>query len=109
VSVAVQKVNEESLRQAGASGGAKFLLAGQIGDETHGLYLIDPQANAIMATPETPYLQIGESKYGKPQQKPGPNEQLVNAFFVSDAVTVPRGAVGLGLSEVARAAGKRLA
>ena len=66
VSVAVQKENEESLRQAGASGGATFLLAGQIGSEPHGLYLIYPQGNAIMATPETPYLQIGESKYGKP-------------------------------------------
>ena len=66
VSVAVQKEHEESLRQAGASGGATFLLAGQIGSEPHGLYLIYPQGNAIMATPETPYLQIGESKYGKP-------------------------------------------
>jgi len=34
--------------------------------EAHGLYLIYPQGNAIMATPETPFLQIGESKYGKP-------------------------------------------
>ena len=28
--------------------------------------LIYPQGNAIHASPETPYLQIGESKYGKP-------------------------------------------
>jgi putative proteasome-type protease len=66
VSVAVQKENEEQLRQAGSSGSATFLLAGQIGSEPHGLYLIYPQGNAIMATRETPYLQIGESKYGKP-------------------------------------------
>ncbi len=66
VSVAVQKENEEQLRQAGSSGSATFLLAGQIGNEPHGLYLIYPQGNAIQATPETPYLQIGESKYGKP-------------------------------------------
>ncbi|MFN9989815.1 MAG: 20S proteasome subunit A/B [Cyanobacteriota bacterium] len=66
VSVAVQKENEEQLRQAGSSGSATFLLAGQIGSEPHGLYLIYPQGNAIQATPETPYLQIGESKYGKP-------------------------------------------
>jgi len=66
VSVAAQMENEAALRQAGASGGATFLLGGQIGSEPHGLYLIYPQGNAIMATPETPYLQIGESKYGKP-------------------------------------------
>jgi putative proteasome-type protease len=66
VSVAAQKENAVQLREAGASGAASFLLAGQIGGEAHGLYLIYPQGNAIMATPETPYLQIGESKYGKP-------------------------------------------
>ncbi|MEI6112159.1 MAG: 20S proteasome subunit A/B, partial [Cyanobium sp. ELA712] len=52
--------------QSGSSGSASFILGGQIGSEAHGLYLIYPQGNAIMATPETPYLQIGESKYGKP-------------------------------------------
>ena len=66
LSVAVQKQHEEALSQSGASGAATFLLGGQIGNEPHGLYLIYPQGNAIMATPETPYLQIGESKYGKP-------------------------------------------
>jgi putative proteasome-type protease len=66
VSVAAQKENEEALRQSGASGGSTFLLGGQIGSEPHGLFLIYPQGNAIQATPETPYLQIGESKYGKP-------------------------------------------
>lgn len=66
VSVAAQKENAEALRQSGASGGATFLLGGQIGGEPHGLFLVYPQGNAIMATPETPYLQIGESKYGKP-------------------------------------------
>ena len=38
----------------------------QIAGERHGQYLIYPQGNAVMATPETPFLQIGESKYGKP-------------------------------------------
>jgi putative proteasome-type protease len=28
--------------------------------------MIYPQGNAIMATAETPFLQIGETKYGKP-------------------------------------------
>ncbi|MCP9916469.1 20S proteasome subunit A/B [Cyanobium sp. ATX 6F1] len=66
VNVAVQKENEAALRGSGASGGASFILGGQIGSESHGLFLIYSEGNAIMATRETPYLQIGESKYGKP-------------------------------------------
>ncbi|MFN9630527.1 MAG: 20S proteasome subunit A/B [Cyanobacteriota bacterium] len=66
VSVAARRENEDALRQAGGNGNATFLLGGQIGSEPHGLFLIYPEGNAIMATPETPYLQIGESKYGKP-------------------------------------------
>ena len=66
VSVAVQKENAEALRAVGVSSEASFILAGQIGNEPHGLYLVYPQGNAIMANRDTPFLQIGESKYGKP-------------------------------------------
>lgn len=66
VSVAVQKENSDSLRNKGISSEATFILGGQIGSEPHGLYLVYPQGNAIMATRDTPFLQIGESKYGKP-------------------------------------------
>jgi putative proteasome-type protease len=43
-----------------------LLLAGQIKGEEPQLYLIYPQGNYIQATKETPFLQIGETKYGKP-------------------------------------------
>ena len=43
-----------------------FLLGGQIKGEEAQLYLIYPQGNYIQATRETPFLQIGETKYGKP-------------------------------------------
>ena len=66
LSVSVQQAFSGPLQQAGASGEASFILGGQIAGQPHGLYLIYPQGNAIMATPETPFLQIGESKYGKP-------------------------------------------
>ena len=66
LNVSVQQAYSTSLKQAGASGEASFILGGQIAGQPHGLYLIYPQGNAIMATPETPFLQIGESKYGKP-------------------------------------------
>ena len=45
---------------------ATMILAGQIAGEPPGLLLIYPLGNVIAASPETPYLQIGESKYGKP-------------------------------------------
>ncbi|WP_457767067.1 20S proteasome subunit A/B [Cyanobium sp. ULC065] len=66
VSVAVQEKHRHALQQAGTSAEATFILGGQIGTEPHGLYMVYPQGNAVMATPQTPYLQIGESKYGKP-------------------------------------------
>jgi putative proteasome-type protease len=45
---------------------ATFLLAGQIGNEPHAAYLIYPEGNYITTSTQTPYLQIGENKYGKP-------------------------------------------
>ena len=43
-----------------------LILGGQIKGEETNLYLIYPQGNPIRATPESPYLQIGEYKYGRP-------------------------------------------
>lgn len=45
---------------------ASFLLGGQVGDGAHDLFLIYPQGNYIMASRQKPFLQIGETKYGKP-------------------------------------------
>ncbi|AOY89190.1 peptidase [Marinobacter salinus] len=43
-----------------------LILGGQIKGESHRLFNIYPEGNFIEATEETPYFQIGESKYGKP-------------------------------------------
>lgn len=43
-----------------------LLVGGQILDEDIQLYNIYPQGNFICATRDTPFFQIGESKYGKP-------------------------------------------
>jgi putative proteasome-type protease len=43
-----------------------ILLGGQIRDTEVELYMIYSQGNFIRAMPETPFLQIGEIKYGKP-------------------------------------------
>lgn len=66
VSQQVQQEHSAALQQAGVSGETTLLLGGQIAGQEHGLMLIYPQGNYIAASRETPYLQIGESKYGKP-------------------------------------------
>ncbi len=43
-----------------------LLLGGQIQGAPHELYMIYPQGNPLRSTPDSPYLQIGESKYGRP-------------------------------------------
>jgi len=43
-----------------------ILVSGQILGEEMQLYNVYPQGNFICATTDTPYFQIGESKYGKP-------------------------------------------
>lgn len=45
---------------------ANFLLAGQIRDRRMRLFEVYAAGNYIEAEPETPFLQIGEHKYGKP-------------------------------------------
>lgn len=46
--------------------GATMLLGGRIGDGPLKLYMIYEIGNAISCGKDTPYLQIGELKYGKP-------------------------------------------
>jgi putative proteasome-type protease len=43
-----------------------YLLGGQLPGEDSELYMIYSQGNCIQAMRETPFLQIGETKYGKP-------------------------------------------
>ncbi|HWE96227.1 MAG TPA: hypothetical protein VG269_19845 [Tepidisphaeraceae bacterium] len=43
-----------------------ILLGGQIRGQEPNLILIYPQGNPLQATEDSPYLQIGETKYGRP-------------------------------------------
>src|SRR5688500_4417773 len=43
-----------------------FLLGGQVKGESPGLLLVYPQGNPLFASEDSPYLQIGETKYGRP-------------------------------------------
>lgn len=62
----VQELDRPWLQQDGIDFKCSFLLGGQIRGEEPELYLIYNQGNFIQATSETPFLQIGETKYGRP-------------------------------------------
>jgi putative proteasome-type protease len=62
----VYQRDAESLQKAGVEFNASLIFGGQIGAEPMRLFQVYSPGNFIEATPETPYFQIGESKYGKP-------------------------------------------
>jgi len=62
----VHRRDAAALKEHGVEFNACFILGGQIRTETPRLFHLYPAGNFIEATVETPYLQIGESKYGKP-------------------------------------------
>ena len=45
---------------------ANFIIGGQIKGEKMRLFMLYQEGNFIEATAETPFFQIGETKYGKP-------------------------------------------
>lgn len=62
----VVRENAENVRDSGGDASATFILGGQLAGRSPRLFLIYPAGNFIEATEETPFLQIGENKYGKP-------------------------------------------
>jgi putative proteasome-type protease len=81
VSVRVQEQHLPAMQRCGFSGEASFILGGQIQDKEPEILLIYPQGNYITVAPDTPYLQIGETKYGKPilDRMIGPTTTLEDA------------------------------
>lgn len=62
----VADLDRAALERDGLGFNINLIIGGQIrGEEPH-LYLIYPQGNPLRATIESPFLQIGESKYGRP-------------------------------------------
>ncbi len=66
LSCGVQAAHCEPAKEEGIKFDASFILGGQIGDSAPEIYLVYPEGNYIAASPTKPYLQIGETKYGKP-------------------------------------------
>lgn len=79
---------------------ASMLLGGQIAGGEMGLFLIYSQGNFIECGRDTPYLQIGELKYGKPILESGlahdtPLAEAVKLGLISFSTTM-RSNVGVG-------------
>ncbi len=57
--------HREALDRTGTDASATFILGGQIGPEPPDILMVHSEGNYIRASEERPFLQIGESKYGK--------------------------------------------
>lgn len=69
VGISLRAVRERDgpyLDQSNVDSGASFIVGGQIAGEQQRLFMVYSEGNFIEATPETPFFQIGEIKYGKP-------------------------------------------
>jgi putative proteasome-type protease len=62
----VGTIDREFLERDKFTFNVHFILGGQVKDEEHDLYLIYPQGNPLRASTDAPFLQIGETKYGRP-------------------------------------------
>ena len=62
----VAELDREALEQDEYKFNVHFLLGGQVRGERPGLLLVYPQGNPLFASEDSPYLQIGETKYGRP-------------------------------------------
>jgi putative proteasome-type protease len=62
----VYRIDGTNLEQMAGGFEASMLVGGQIGEGPMHLFHIYAAGNFIEVTPETPFFQIGEHKYGKP-------------------------------------------
>jgi putative proteasome-type protease len=86
---------------------ASIIVAGQIAGMEPRLFLIYPEGNFIEASPDTPFFQIGETKYGRPIILRGYDpamsfEEAIKLLFVSfDSTLKANLSVGLPLDLLA--------
>ena len=111
---AVRHINQRdgaALRQAGLEFNVSLILGGQIAGEGMRLFLVYWAGNFIEATTETPFFQIGESKYGKPVldrvvEPEMPLDEATKCALVSmDSTMMSNLSVGLPLDLVVYEAG----
>ena len=78
----------QALADRAVSVGATTLLGGRIGDHPPELFLIYEAGNFIQCKPESPFFQIGETKYGRPildreLSPPTPLDEALKIGFLS--------------------------
>lgn len=66
VSLMMQNKHAGVQMNAGFNSEASFIVGGQIGNEPPEIFMVYSQGNHITCPERTPFLQIGEIKYGKP-------------------------------------------
>ena len=112
---AVRRVHERdaaSLRASGVDFNVSLIFGGQIHGEGMRLFQVYSPGNFIEATAETPYFQIGESKYGKPvldrvlHPDTPLNEAAKCALVSMDSTLKSNLSVGLPLDMVVYQAGR---
>jgi putative proteasome-type protease len=81
----VRRDIDEKLASMNQGASATMIVAGQRRDGAMRMFLIYPEGNFIEATEDTPFLQIGEHKYGKPilDRVVKPTTSLVDAQKVA--------------------------
>ncbi len=84
----VDRRDGQHLTDSDVGGNASFILGGQIRGEAPRLFRIYAEGNFIEAGTHTPYLQTGETKYGKPIidrviQGPTPLNEAAKCVLVS--------------------------
>lgn len=62
----VYRIHGEAMKEQNVSFDVSILLGGQVANRTMRLFEIYAAGNFIEATSDTPFLQVGEHKYGKP-------------------------------------------
>src|SRR5437764_10656819 len=62
----VARIDREALEEDEYKFNVHFILGGQVKGQPPELFLVYPQGNPLQATEDSPYLQIGETKYGRP-------------------------------------------
>lgn len=62
----VAAMDQKTLEAAGFGFNINMLLGGQIAGQKHEIHFVYPQGNTLQASTSSPFLQIGEFKYGKP-------------------------------------------
>ncbi|MEM8984503.1 MAG: peptidase [Pseudomonadota bacterium] len=66
ISLSIQEKYPEEQRTGGFSPEANFIFGGQINGKPHAVFQIYPQGNYVSPADLSPFVQIGEQKYGKP-------------------------------------------